>query len=1214
MNFTSRVISLQASLGGMVVLENPEGSDLWRHPLVQQFVQNPNYQIANLDMCRFGLRSLVDDVPLRKPMSLLTNSGVFAKEMSVKCDGSHPHEPIQGNNTKHSGIYTKGFARAVVKAYDRAARCSKEVKVHFPTSHRGEDTLAVIEKEDEDNAEDRGAAGISFRGKVSPMVAAVLKRVHQNLGHPPNREMVRHLRLGGAGEAVVRAAEQMVCKTCEKSTKVKPSRVCQPVVALDFNEAIAADIMWLDTFDEKNRPVLNVVDLASTYQVVIPLKSTKSADVAQALLDGWINWAGAPRHLLVDLDSAFKDKFLALMDEKSVTVRCSAGQAHWQNGVAERHGSTWKSIWNKLVEDEVILHEEFSEAVAATSDAKNQLRNYSGYSPRQWVFGVQMKLPGDYFDNPEGADVLRHGFTPEEKVGRQHIIKMGARAAFFQCQTKQAIQKAVNHKARVEEKSYEPGDLVYIYREIKQAKGKKPTPSWLGPATVIGREGQNYWLARGGRCLLAAPEHLRTAHHEEVSEMLRLKMAMKELEKLSQEEADPSYDEVVPMVEDQADPETQHMAIEPLVEETDALQGAQFRERALEGLARRAQHLDDVPLSIKRAARSWKPYMVKHAISASGKEKQMEKELPWHLIPPEERELYKAAELKQWLEHVQFEAVRALSVAESREVMRNTDPSRILNARFLYKDKNYSKRKSDPSIPPKAKARLCIAGQHDPDLGRVDMATDAPTTSRHSILLALQLALAFDWMVSVGDIRAAFLNGLPAPRKLYFRQPKRGIPTLEEGQLVEVLKGVFGLSTSPKLWWMKLSSDLNNLKVHYRNSTVEVMQNEIDPCVFMLRTQGQEKVRGLLLTHVDDLMLMAEPELCKAMQRELSKSFPVDDWEENDFEYVGCEYSCKADRVEVRQKTYTNSRVEKVNIPAGSKPDDMANPEQIEENRTVIGCLSWLAKQTRPDLQFQVSQAQRKQRNPNVADLKETNKIVDAAKRHKDEGLTLHKIPVEEMCILAYHDAAWGNVRDPEEGDEQDLWVGEHNVSSQLGSLVLIAQKACLSPQGGKYSIIDWRSKASQRVCRSTFAGETMAACDGMEASLFLRCLLLSFIFGYRVPEHEAGRYLPYHQLTDCRSLYDHVHREGVPRAPTEKRLAIDLAGLRQALKVEAQHQWKAIHGVGSPTPEKPVRPPMHWVPTGNQLADILTKKLKADDWWNHVQQGHLGLPLKKPC
>ena len=39
----------------------------------------------------------------------------------------------------------------------------------------------------------------------------------------------------------------------------------------------------------------------------------------------------------------------------------------------------------------------------------------------------------------------------------------------------------------------------------------------MGPAAVIGQEGQNYWLARTGRCILPALVYLRTAEYEEGS-------------------------------------------------------------------------------------------------------------------------------------------------------------------------------------------------------------------------------------------------------------------------------------------------------------------------------------------------------------------------------------------------------------------------------------------------------------------------------------------------------------------------------------------------------------------------------------------------------------------------------------------------------------------------------------------------------------------------
>eukprot|EP00435_Cladocopium_sp_Y103_P057058 s39_g19.t1 len=777
------------------------------------------------------------------------------------------------------------------------------------------------------------------------------------------------------------------------------------------------------------------------------------------------------------------------------------------------------------------------------------------------------------FDSHLGPEEFEN-ITADEKVSRAHAIRVGARAAFFSCQTKDALQRAAQHRARVERRDFAAGDLVYIHRELRQRKGKKSGSTWLGPGTIIGKEGHNFWVARGGRCLLAAPEHLRPAHHEEISEMMRLKTSIAELkqvmDKADDDLIDQDYEE-----EDQGGetppPEDMEWEQEPAVladrpdmevEEPGSIIGrALRRERQLEAHARRRQALDDVPVTLKKP-QAHQAMLTKHAISEKGKEKQLEKELPWQLIPPDEKELYREAELKQWNEHVQFEAVRALSPEESAEVLKRVKPDRILNSRFLYRDKNYAKRKTDPSVPAKPKARLCIAGQNDPDLGKIDMVTDAPTTSRHSIILALQLALCRGWLVSVGDIRAAFLNGFQAPRDLYFRQPKRGIPGLLPEQIIE-------------------DKDFS--------------------------------VVGLLLTHVDDLMLMSEPGLARHVQAQLKQMFPVDEWEEDSFEYVGCEYKCSPDKIEITQKNYIGNRVEKVTVHSNQQDGDAVSPEQVEENRTVIGCLSWLAKQTRPDIQFQVSQAQRKQRDPTVLDLKQTNKAVTDALQFQECGITLRKIPEEKLCFLAYHDAAWGNTGPEHQEPQDEAWLGGHLVASQLGSLVLLADEDCLGPTGGAFSLVDWKSKASQRVCRSTFAGETMACCEALEGALFLRGLFTSFATGARVPDHQGGAHFALHLITDCRSLYDHIHREGIPRAPSEKRLAIDLAGLRQALVIEAEHQWRNQHGDPiQPTPENPLRPPLHRLPTHEQMADLLTKRLKPDEWWSRVNQGWMSLPLKQ--
>ena len=287
------------------------------------------------------------------------------------------------------------------------------------------------------------------------------------------------------------------------------------------------------------------------------------------------------------------------------------------------------------------------------------------------------------------------------------------------------------------------------------------------------------------------------------------------------------------------------------------------------------------------------------------------------------------------------------------------------------------------------------------------------------------------------------------------------IPSLQPGQLIEILKGVFGLSTSPKLWWLKMSEDLCSMVIEGPDEEIFVKQNTMDPCVFQLIGVTSGRVRGLLLTHVDDILLLTEDCLKDRVQRRIKELFPLDEWEDDCFEYVGCEYVCTPEKITIRQKGYTEGRVDKVTINKDLADDDLASPEQIEENRTAIGSVSWLAKMSRPDLQFLVSQAQRRQNHPTGRDLKETNKLVDAAKAGGDKGITLYKVEEEKMVFLAYHDAAWGNVHMPDAVEADFAWNGEHTLASQLGSLVVVCDKDCLAGRPGPFGVIEWKSKAS---------------------------------------------------------------------------------------------------------------------------------------------------------
>ena len=143
-----------------------------------------------------------------------------------------------------------------------------------------------------------------------------------------------------------------------------------------------------------------------------------------------------------------------------------------------------------------------------------------------------------------------------------------------------------------------------------------------------------------------------------------------------------------------------------------------------------------------------------------------------------------------------------------------------------------------------------------------------------------------------------------------------------------------------------------------------------------------------------------------------------------------------------------------------------------------------------------------------------------------------------------------------------------------------MADREILHGEKRKASIVDWRSGACDRVCRSTFAAETMACATAIETGIFISRFLETLLTG-NLSRNSSRFQLRF--LSDCRSLYDHLIRDGIPRVPSCKRLAIDLAAIRDDL-----------NQVGK----------IAWVPTGAQMADHLTKPLKAGEWWKQLADG----------
>ncbi|CAE7177640.1 unnamed protein product [Symbiodinium microadriaticum] len=559
-------------------------------------------------------------------------------------------------------------------------------------------------------------------------------------------------------------------------------------------------------------------------------------------------------------------------------------------------------------------------------------------------------------------------------------------------------------------------------------------------------------------------------------------------------------------------------------------------------------------------------------------QKALEKEIPYHMIPEHQREEYAAALVKEWDTWQKYGATDTLDLEASQAAEAEYPKERFLDTRVCYRNKNAGY----PWLPLKAKARLVCRGDRDPDL--LELRRDAPTLTRMGLLLILQIAAAHaEWFLWVADITGAFLQGnqemASRSMPLFLRQPKEGLPGLAAGQLLLVVRGIFGLANSPRLFWRFLRDSLIGLGF---------VQSSLDKALFCYYQAG--KLILILGTHVDDLIGTGEPVKADKILEKVKATFDFGAWSdsrtEGELEYGGKQIS-KDDKgvVTLTQEKFARA-ITVTPVPKWRtlSPQAVLTAAETTELKSAGGCLHWMVGQTRPDLAAATSLSM--SGTPTVHNLVEINKVLKEAKNTTDWGLRFVPLDLAKAKIVVFTDASWANTE---------------SLRSQAGFLTFLCGEDVFSLKGDSANLLDWRSHRIQRQCRSTLAAETMAMDAGFDSGIFLRELLAEAMIESYSPVQSGSlpkTFLPTHPVTDCRSLYDLLTKDGPVASTQEKRLTIDVEAIKQSAE---EFDPKA----------EDLRSTFKWVDTLHQLADHLTKIKPAYQLRELLGKSHLALQAK---
>lgn len=286
---------------------------------------------------------------------------------------------------------------------------------------------------------------------------------------------------------------------------------------------------------------------------------------------------------------------------------------------------------------------------------------------------------------------------------------------------------------------------------------------------------------------------------------------------------------------------------------------------------------------------------------------------------------------------------------------------------------------------------------------------------------------------------------------------------------------------------------------------------------------------GVMSVHVDDLFIGGQPDFEAEVMEHVRKLFPIGREEKGSFVYCGV----KVESILDQQGSLLEIRLDQNEYVKTILEVPDGEGQTLETFQSRVGALLWVAGQTRPDLGFQSALLARASKCPGPQDWTRLNATI---KRMHRTPVQLRFLQGKVSELTGFSDAAFANLEKGTMGGGIVFWKSE---------------------QGETAHPLAWHSRKIRRVVKSTFAGEVMSMVEMVDVVWCLRELI-----------HWLGAEASIQLKTDCKSLLDHLQ---VPKGVTEKRLLLDLAVIQECVEDGAQ---------------------VEWIPTGDMLADALTKAM----------------------
>ena len=359
---------------------------------------------------------------------------------------------------------------------------------------------------------------VTFPGcpaEVTNDTKAAIRRLHLNLGHPSEKELLRLLAWQGAiSKQMITAAKCLQCASCNRAQKQKqPRPSAMPTSNIgQFNDNIQSDVFYCRDILGVNHAVVGIVDQSTLLHQAARLPDLTSATMTDIFRRVWFKPYGFPQCIRVDPGGTYAKDFREYVERHGIYLEVIPAEAHWRIGLIERRNSILRDIMERIIDAEAVMSEaDIDETIDSAVHALNSMTYTHGRPPYMAVFGQIPRIGMGLLQDDQAL------ITKPDQAGsiRPDILRAEAMKALIEINTSQSLRRALLRKtATPHHNELLPGQNCAYWRwQNPKGRSTKKRGAWVvARFLAYDPDGRSAWLHSGTTTLQASLEQIRGAH------------------------------------------------------------------------------------------------------------------------------------------------------------------------------------------------------------------------------------------------------------------------------------------------------------------------------------------------------------------------------------------------------------------------------------------------------------------------------------------------------------------------------------------------------------------------------------------------------------------------------------------------------------------------------------------------------------------------------